>query len=156
MGGTDEGVAMGNYVARAETEVEAPRRAVWRVLTTNGSRPEIMFGAEVVSDWKLGSPIVWRGEWQGKSFEDHGRIIELEDQQEPWRIVLTHFSPLSGLPDEPENYHTLRFELDEVAGGTRITLDQDNNPTREAAAHSQANWAQMLEGVKAVAEREAR
>lgn len=146
---------MGNYVARAEIDVAAPRRAVWRVLTSNGARPEILFGAEIVSDWRLGSQIAWRGEWQGKRFEDHGRVIELEDQREPWRIVLTHFSPLSGLPDEPENYHTLRFELDEIRGGTRVTLDQDNNPTREAAEHSQANWAQMLEGVKTVAERQA-
>lgn len=147
---------MGEYVARAEIDVAAPRRVVWRVLTSNGARPEIMFGAEVVSDWRLGSRIVWRGEWQGTSFEDHGRVIELEDRLEPWRIVLTHFSPLSGEPDVPENYHTLRYELDELpGGGTRITLDQDNNPTREAAEHSRENWLRMLEGVKTVAEREA-
>ncbi|RDV45315.1 SRPBCC domain-containing protein [Leifsonia sp. ku-ls] len=146
---------MGNFVARAEVDVAAPRRVVWRVLTSSGSRPEIMFGARVQSDWRLGSAITWSGEYEGRRFEDHGRIVELEDLQEPWRIVLTHFSPLSGLPDVPENYHTLRFELDEIGGGTRVTLDQDNNPTREAAEHSQANWAQMLQGVKTVAEREA-
>jgi uncharacterized protein YndB with AHSA1/START domain len=145
---------MGEYVARAEMDVAAPRRTVWKVLTSSGSRPEILFGAEVVSDWRVGSTIVWRGEWQGKTFEDHGRVIELEDREEPWRIVLTHFSPLSGQPDVPENYHTLRYELDAIPGGTRITLDQDNNPTREAAEHAQANWVQMLEGVKAVAERD--
>jgi len=147
---------MGEYVARAEVDVAAPRRAVWNVLTSNGARPEIMFGAEIVSDWRIGSQIVWRVEWEGKQVEDHGRVIELDDREEPWRIVLTHFSPLSGLPDAPENYHTLRFELDQVPSGTRITLDQDNNPTREAAEHSQANWARMLEGVKTVVERESR
>jgi uncharacterized protein YndB with AHSA1/START domain len=141
---------MSSYVARAETDVRAPRAAVWRVLTTNGSHPEILFGAEVVSDWRIGSRIVWRGEWEGKTFEDHGVVIELE---EPVRIVLTHFSPLSGQPDVPENYHTLRFELDETPRGTHITLDQDNNPTKEAAEHSRANWVEMLNGVKAVAER---
>ncbi|GAA1447311.1 SRPBCC family protein [Leifsonia poae] len=141
---------MSSYVARAETDVLAPRAKVWRVLTSNGSHPEIMFGAEIVSDWRIGSRIVWRGEWQGTAFEDHGVVIEL---QEPSRIVLTHFSPMSGEPDVPENYHTLRFELDETSKGTHITLDQDNNPTLEAAKHSRANWAQMLEGVKAVCER---
>ncbi|ANF32433.1 ATPase [Leifsonia xyli] len=145
---------MGEYVARAEIDVTAPRSTVWKVLTSNGARPEIMFGAEVVSDWRVGSRIAWRGEWQGKTFEDHGRVIELENREEPWRIVLTHFSPLSGQPDVPDNYHTLRFELDAIPGGTRITLDQDNNPTREAAEHAQANWAQMLAGVKTVAERD--
>jgi hypothetical protein len=109
-----------------------------------------MFGAEVRSDWRLGSTITWSGEWQGRAYEDHGRVLELDDRDEPWRIVLTHFSPLTG---QPENYHTLRFELDETPEGTLLALDQDNNPTREAAEHSQRNWAQMLAGVKAVAER---
>ena len=146
---------MGSFVARAEVDVHAPRRSVWRVLTSSGSHPEIMFGAEIVSDWRLGSRIVWRGEWQGKTFEDHGRVIELEDMREPWRIVLTHFSPSAGLPDVPENYHTLRFVLDEIPTGTHVTLDQDNNSTAEAAQHARENWAAMLRGVKAVAERPA-
>lgn len=144
---------MSDYVARAEVTVAAPRRAVWDLLTSNGAHPEIMFGAEIRSEWRLGSPITWRGEWEGRTFEDHGRVIELEDREEPWRIVLTHFSPLSGLPDVPENHHTLRFELDETPTGTVVTLDQDNNATREAALHSQENWTRMLAGVKAVAER---
>lgn len=144
---------MGNYVARAEVDVSAPRREVWTVLTSSGSHPEILMGAEVISDWRLGSRIVWRGEWQGKTFEDHGRVIELDDREEPWRIVLTHFSPLSGQPDVPDNYHTLHFELEETPAGTHVTLDQDNNPTVEAAQHSQQNWETMLRGVKAVAER---
>ncbi len=146
---------MGNYVARAEVDVSAPRREVWTVLTSSGSHPEILLGAEVISDWRLGSRIVWRGEWQGKTFEDHGRVIELDDREEPWRIVLTHFSPLTGQPDVPENYHTLHFELEATPAGTHVTLDQDNNPTVEAAQHSQQNWETMLRGVKEVAERSA-
>jgi uncharacterized protein YndB with AHSA1/START domain len=141
---------MGSYVARAEVDVAAPRQAVWRVLASNGSHPEILFGAEIESDWRLGSRIFWRGTYEGKAFEDHGVVIELE---EPFRIVLTHFSPLSGQPDIPENYHTLRFELDETRKGTHVTLDQDNNPTAEAAQHSRSVWVAMLEGVRTVAER---
>lgn len=141
---------MSDYVARAEIDIRAPRETVWRVLTENGSRPEILFGADVQSDWRLGSTIRWSGEWNGTRFEDHGRVIELE---EPHRIVLTHFSPLSGMDDIPENYHTLRFELVEIPAGTRVTLDQDNNRTVDAARHSQENWADYLAGVKAIAER---
>lgn len=141
---------MASFVARAEVDVAAPRDAVWRVLASNGSHPEILFGAEIVSEWKLGSRIVWRGEWKGAPFEDHGVVLELD---EPTRIVLTHFSPLTGQPDIPENYHTLRFELEETSTGTHVTLDQDNNPTAEAAEHSRTVWLAMLAGVKTVAER---
>ncbi|MFF1571226.1 SRPBCC domain-containing protein [Leifsonia sp. NPDC058292] len=143
---------MSSYVARAEADIAAPRERVWRVLASNGSHPEILFGAEIVSDWRIGSRIVWRGEYEGKKFEDHGVVIELV---EPSRMVLTHFSPMTGLPDVPENYHTLRFELDETPTGTHVTLDQDNNRSVEAAEHSRQLWVAMLDGVRQVAERPA-
>ena len=63
-----------------------------------------MFGTTVVSDWKEGGPIVWKGEWKGKAYEDKGVILRLE----PERILqYSHFSPQSGLPDTPENHHTV-------------------------------------------------
>ena len=70
----------------------------------------------------------------------------------PHRLVVTHFSPMSGQPDVPESYHRLDYRLEAAEGGTRVTLDQDNNPTAEAAEHSAANWRTMLDGLKAVAE----
>jgi hypothetical protein len=60
---------------------------------------------------------------------------------------------LSGQEDRPENYHTLLYELEDRAGKTHVSLSQDNNASKEAAEHSQANWEQMLAGLKQVAER---
>jgi Activator of Hsp90 ATPase homolog 1-like protein len=65
---------------------------------------------------------------------------------------VTHFSPLSGREDVPENYHTLVYELEERGGRTRVSLSQDKNPTEEAAEHSRGNWEQMLAGLKQVVE----
>lgn len=53
---------------------------------------------------------------------------------------MTHFSPLTGLDDVPENYHELVYRLTPTASGTHVELRQDNNPTAEAAEHSAANW----------------
>jgi len=104
-----------------------------------------MFGAEVRSDWKEGSPIVWRGEWQGKSFEDNGVVLQVE----PGRLLrYSHFSPLSGAADLPENYHTVTIELTETGPATRVVLTQDNNATEQAREHSAKNWQQMLGGLK--------
>ncbi len=61
-----------------------------------------MFGTDVVSDWKQGSTIVWKGEYKGKKYEDKGVIFKLEQNQ---TLQYSHFSPLSGKPDVPENYH---------------------------------------------------
>ena len=68
-----------------ETDIDAPPERVWQLLTQPGSDPDIMFGAEVVSDWKVGSPIVWKGEWEGKTFEDKGEIIAIDPPVTPRR-----------------------------------------------------------------------
>jgi uncharacterized protein YndB with AHSA1/START domain len=141
---------MADYVATAETEIDAPRDKVWAALTDPEQITEYMFGSQVVTDWKQGSPIVWKGEYEGKKYEDKGEIVEIEPER---RLKVTHFSPLSGQEDRPENYHTLLYELEDRGGKTDVSLSQDNNASKEAAEHSQANWEQMLAGLKQVAER---
>jgi uncharacterized protein YndB with AHSA1/START domain len=141
---------MTDFVATAEAEIDAPPEKVWRALTDPKQIEEYMFGSQVETDWKPGSRIVWRGEYEGKQYEDKGEIVEIEPNR---RLKVTHFSPLSGLEDIPENYHTLLYELEERDGSTRISLRQDNNPSAEAAEHSRANWEKMLVGLKQVVER---
>jgi uncharacterized protein YndB with AHSA1/START domain len=137
------------HVASAETEIDAPAERVWRALTDPDEIEKYMFGARVTTDWKPGSPITGTGEYEGKPFEDKGEILEVEPGR---RLRLTHFSPLSGADDFPENYHTLTYELEGHDGRTRLSLSQDNNPSAEAAQHAQANWERMLAGLKATVE----
>ena len=140
---------MTGRVATAEAEIRAPRSKVWQALTDPDQIEKYMFGSRVETDWKPGSPIVWKGEYEGKKYEDKGEIIEVEPER---RLKVTHFSPLSGEEDAPENYHTLVYELEEDDGKTHVSLSQDNNPTDEAAEHSRANWEKMLSGLKEVVE----
>ena len=137
------------HVATAQAEIDAPGERVWEALTDPEQIKQYMFGSSVSTDWKPGSPIVWKGEYEGKPYEDKGEIVAVE---RPRRLELTHFSPLSGLEDRPENYHTLVYELEERDGRTRLSLSQDNNPTREAAEHSRANWETMLTSLKQLVE----
>jgi hypothetical protein len=37
-----------------------------------------MFGTEVTSQWREGSAITWRGEWQGRAYEDKGVILQFK------------------------------------------------------------------------------
>lgn len=137
------------HVARAQTHIDATPEEVWSVLTSPEPRPEVMFGARTVTGWQVGGDIRWQGEWDGKPFEDRGEVLEVD---RPHRLRVTHYSPLSGQPDEPASYHTLEYVLVPDGDGTSVTLTQDNNPTPEAAEHSAGMWASMLTGVKAVAE----
>ena len=141
---------MSDHVATAETEIDASPGRVWEALTDPEQIKEYMFGSEVVTDWTKGSPIVWKGEYEGKKYEDKGEVVEIEPER---RLKVTHFSPLSGQDDVPENYHTLLYELQEHGGTTRVSLSQDNNPSKEAAEHSRENWEKMLAALKQVVER---
>ncbi len=132
-------------VARATISIEAGEDQVWQALVTPEAIHEYFFGTTVVSDWREGSPIIWKGEWQGKPYQDRGVILQLK----PKRILqYSHFSPLSGVPDLPENYHTVTVELTRDGDQTRVSLAQDNNSNDEERLHSQQNWEMMLSALK--------
>jgi uncharacterized protein YndB with AHSA1/START domain len=138
-----------DHIARATTTIDAPAPRVWDALTNPDAIRQYMMGATVTSDWQVGSPISWKGEYQGKSFEDRGRIQRLE----PGRLIeYTHYSPLSGEPDVPDSYHVVTVTLEPDGDRTRVELSQTNNPTDESRAHAERNWSQMLAGMKRVAE----
>jgi uncharacterized protein YndB with AHSA1/START domain len=138
-----------DHVAKASVTIDAPIAKVWDALVNPDTIRQYMFGTTVVSEWKKGSPIVWKGEWKGRAYEDKGVIVELEPER---RLRYSHFSPLAGLPDLPENYHNVTIELSVENGLVRVTLSQDNNPTAEAREHSERNWATMLAGLKKLLE----
>ena len=109
-----------------------------------------MFGSRVETDWKPGSPIVWKGEYEGKAYEDKGEIVEVEPER---RLKVTHFSPLSGAGGCARELPHARLRARAARWQTHVSLSQDNNPNDEAAEHSRANWEKMLAGLKEVAER---
>jgi uncharacterized protein YndB with AHSA1/START domain len=139
----------GDFVASSSVTVEAPPSHVWDIITDPAATKEFMFGAELATDWSVGGPITWRGSWEGKEYEDKGVILDVDPGR---RLVYTHFSPLGGQDDKPENYHTLTWTLQDQGGRTLLTLAQDNNSTAEAAEHSQRMWDRLVADVKRLSE----
>ena len=137
---------MTGYLAVAEIDIDAPAARVWDVLTSPDQLKTLWFGAEVETDWEVGSPITWSGDWEGRPYQDKGKILEVQPER---LLKLTHFSPLTGQDDVPENYHTLTYTL---TGNTHLKLEQDNNATEEEADHSQDMWEMLVAKVKEAAE----
>jgi uncharacterized protein YndB with AHSA1/START domain len=140
-----------NLVANAKMQIDAPVQTVWNALVDPAAIKKYMFGTTVVSDWKEGSQILWKGEWQGKKYEDKGTILQLKPGKE---IKYSHYSPLAGLPDSPENYHIVTIELTGNGKQTDVMLSQDNNLTEESRKHSEENWNKMLSSLKKLLEGE--
>ncbi len=137
------------YVATVSITVNAPASKVWQALTDPQLIKQYLFGTEVTTDWRAGSPITYSGVWQGKPYKDKGKILQVEPEK---LLVSTFWSALAGLPDLPENYQTVRYELSPEGSGTRLTLIQDNNDTQESADHSAGNWKMVLDGLKKLVE----
>ncbi len=136
-------------IAKATITIDAPIESVWNALITPDLIKRYMFGTNVVSAWKEGSSIVWKGIWKDKPYEDKGTILKVV----PFQLLqYTHFSPLAGVPDVPENYHTLTYELSDKDGHTSISLSQDNNKNENERKHSLEMWEALLAELKKVVE----
>ena len=137
------------HIARITIDIDASKAKVWDALTNPRLIKQYLFGTEVTTDWQVGSSITYKGIWEGKPYEDKGKVLENEPEK---LLVSTFWSALSGKPDLPENYQIVRYELSSEGGRTRLTLTQDNNASQEEADHAEQNWNMVLDGMKKLLE----
>ena len=137
------------FIAKTSVTINAPVAKVWDALTKPDLIKQYLFGTDVTTDWQVGSPITYKGIWEGKPYEDKGKILQIEEGK---LLVSTFWSALAGKPDVPENYQTIRYELSADGDGTKLTLTQDNNSSQEEANHSGENWKMVLDGMKKMLE----
>ena len=146
---------MSEVTASATVVVDSPRQQVWKALTDPKLVSKYFMGATVKTDWEVGHPITFSGTWKDKPFEDKGEILDFKPEKE---MSYSHWSPLSGSDDVPDNYHIVHIALDDAAGGTKVTLQQSNlngrvtDADRASRADYEKNWNATLEGLKKVVE----
>jgi uncharacterized protein YndB with AHSA1/START domain len=134
-----------NLIAKASVTIAAPASEVWNALTNPDLIKQYFFGSEAVSDWKEGSTLEFKGEWEGKAYVDKGVILK----SEPGKLFqYTYYSPFSDLPDVPENYSNISYELLEEDGKTMLTVKQENVSDEEARKRSEQNWEIVLNNLK--------
>jgi AraC family transcriptional activator of pyochelin receptor len=138
-----------NFTAKTQVTIKAPPARVWDALTRPALIKKYMMGADVHTDWKVGSPIRYTGEYQGKPFEERGEILAIEPGQ---MLRTTHFSVSSGKEDKPENYARITWELRDDAGATVVSVSQDNIDTEKGVSASEANWNGVLQGLRKTVE----
>jgi uncharacterized protein YndB with AHSA1/START domain len=133
----------------SSVSIDASVDEVWRALTTPELIKQWFFGVDTETDWKQGSPIVHRGEWQGKPYIDKGEIVRNEP---PHLLVHTHWSDLSGKPDSPEHYQEVTWEVAERNGDSELTITEHNLPSAEAKEASDQVWSMVLRNLKEMLE----
>jgi uncharacterized protein YndB with AHSA1/START domain len=97
--------------AKASILIQSTSAKVWKALTEPELIKQYLFGTQVTSDWKVGGSITYRGIWQGKSYEDKGKILTLVPEK---IFQSTYWSSIRGLEDRPENYAIVTYELETI------------------------------------------
>lgn len=141
---------MNKLTLSVSTIIKAPISKVWVALTDPKQIKKYFFGVDTISDWKEGSSIIYRGSWEGKIFEDKGTIVKIQPEK---LLHCTYWSSFSGLPDKPENYQKVNYDLTKEKEGIKLTITQDNIPTEESKKHSEHNWKTVFESMKKLLEK---
>ena len=140
------------YIATVSVTINANPARIWHVLTDAAEVKKYMFDTEIETDWQKGSAITYSGIWKGKEYKDKGTIIEIIPGK---KLHTTHYSPLSGKPDVPENYVNVIYTLEPGTNmdTTVVTITQDKIESLDSLEHMKTNWQMILDGLKNVVEK---
>jgi len=131
--------------------IHAGASTVWNALTNPELIKRWMLDTEinVITDWQIGSPIIFKGSLQWTDFENKGTIQQFEPEK---AFQYNYWSTLSNLPDVPGNYTVVGFVLSQRAIQTLLTLTLSNFPDEITYKHLHFYWDVTLDVLKRLCE----
>ncbi|TGD56716.1 SRPBCC family protein [Flavobacterium humi] len=125
--------------------IKASAENVWEALTKPEWVRQWQYGSDLITDWKAGSEIRFRNQWEDKIFEQWGRIIEVQ----PYSLLrYSLFFPRPGLEDKPENYFTMSYVLTEENKGTLLEIIKEDHRPEAVQEEPQGEENPVLKGLK--------
>lgn len=134
-------------------DIAAPLDRIWTALTDPLELGRWMLeeGVQVRLEGVVGGAIVISGDLHGIEFETRGTIRAWE----PGRVFeYAYWSTLSypTLPDAPENYAVLRFGLEPLGSGARLSVTGTEFPDDSTYRHAGLYWEVALLRLRDVCE----
>jgi uncharacterized protein YndB with AHSA1/START domain len=136
-------------IATTSTSIHATPAEVWEALVNPSLIKHYLHGTEVVTDWKLGSPITFSGEWQGKPYIDKGVVLEVNSER---TLSYSYWSSMSGTDDFEDNYAYITYHVSHYDHETTLTITQDNLEDDEEVVKAEDNWMSVSRIIKRLAE----
>ena len=132
--------------------INAPVTKVWQALITADSVKQYFFGNEVITDWNVGSSIVFKGDWENEEHLGRGIILN----RVPYRLFrFSYWSTLSGLENKSQNYLHVTYKLaEEREDFTELTASFEKIPNEEMKRKIEDDLNKVLAGIKQVVESE--
>jgi len=142
-----------HLVVSESIDVNAEPSKVWDALTDPAIIKKYLFGTETITDWIVGSEIIFQGvygENNERSYRDKGVILENIPYK---KLSYSYWSGFSGLEDKPENYSVVTYGLqDNEDKTTTFTWTQKGYASEENYQHSLAGMKEFLKQIKEIIE----
>lgn len=143
-----------SMIIKKTVDFNSKKEQVWDLLTNPEKTKQYMFGCEVLSEWNIGSQIIWKGKTENGQEIIHvkGEITEIKNGE---KVSFTMLDPNIGIKDIPENYVKLTYELSESESGTIFKLTQDFEGTENAEKRyeeSASGWDMVIDIMKKIAD----
>lgn len=138
-----------SFTAIVQRTIHAPTAKVWEGLTLPELVKQYFFGTQLITTWQPGTPIYFRGEWEGKPYEDKGTVLKFMSEK---MLQYDYFSSWSDLEDRPENYQNIIYRVKSKGSSTVLTITQRNIDTLEKKVHSVHSWGILTKELKKLME----
>jgi uncharacterized protein YndB with AHSA1/START domain len=139
------------HSSRVTMDFRASVSELWQALTLPEIIKKYFFDSDILTTWKPGDPLLFTGQWEGKTYTDKGIVQRYEFEKQ---LQYSYYSSFSPLPDLPENYMLITYTVTALPNGARLEILQENAPSKETAEHSDSNWMVVLTALKNWLERE--
>ncbi len=140
-----------DLIVSKSIDIAAEPAKVWDALTNPEIIKEYLFGTETITDWKVGSDIIFQGEYEGQKYRDKGRVVENIPNK---LLSYRYWTAFSGLEDKPENYSLVTYTLTPGDNKTTtFTWTQKGFANEEGHRHSESGMVAFLQSIKEIVER---
>jgi uncharacterized protein YndB with AHSA1/START domain len=144
-------------IIKNDITINAPSAKVWDALVNPEQTKKYMHGCATVSDWKVGSPLLWNAVWEGKEMTFvKGDILAIEPEKH-----LAYTTIHAGhTEDILSNYLTVTYGLEPDNGQTKLSVTQGdytivaNGEHKYNEAMKMGGWQSILEEIKKIAKTE--
>lgn len=132
--------------------INASARKIWETLTNPLLIRQYLFGAQTITDWKIGSDITFKINFEGDEFVDKGIVTENIPNK---TLRYKYWSGFCGLEDRPENYSIVSYKIEHSQDENyKLTWTQRGFADEKSRTSSENSLESILEQIKSISEQQ--
>lgn len=130
--------------------INAPVQKVWQALTDPRLTEIYFFGCRAISDWRVGSDLVWKATVDGKeTIPVKGKITAIEEN-----VALTYTCFAPEHEGNPAKHTAVTYRMTADGDATQLSLTQGVFDDAAECAKTNGSWDLVLGGLKKLLEGE--